>query len=243
MSGNRLEGKKALVTGASGGIGQAIVKHLAAHGVKIIAHGRNKSRLDALVKQHPDIVPMTADFNEPSEVENLANEALNRFGGLDILINNAGIGIHKNVVGLSVSEFDEIMDVNLRAVFILSKIIGQVMVKQGDGYIINIGSGASKTPIAGLATYCASKHALLGFSESLALEMRKHGVKVSILMPGTTATGFGENDAVARLKAKPGILLPEDVAQAVMVLLSQPRRAWTSKMNLRPLDPNKAFDK
>jgi hypothetical protein len=115
------------------------------------------------------------------------------------------------------------------------------MVRQRDGYIINIGSGASTTPIAGMAAYCASKYGLLGFSESLALEMRKSGVKVSIIMPGSTATRFGDSDPETRLKTRPGILLPEDTAAAVMFLLSQPKRAWTSQMNLRPLDPDRIY--
>lgn len=241
IAADMLTGKRALITGATGGMGQAIVESLLGAGIRVIAHGRSEDRLKELAEKYSDIIWELADFNETAEIERLADRAIKHYGGLDILINNAGIVLHKDIIDLDISVYDAIMDVNLRAVFILSKIIGKKMIEQRDGYIINIGSGASTTPIKGLAAYCASKHGLLGFSESLALEMRQHGVKVSIVMPGSTATGFGGNDPGKRLKARPGILLPEDIANMVMYLLTQPKRAWTSQVNLRPLDPDKAF--
>lgn len=240
-SADGIENRRALVTGATGGIGRAIVDSLVKAGVKVIAHGRDTEKLDRLSDQYPGLVCEPADLRDQVAVERLANDALSHYKGIDILINNAGIGIHKDVIDLELEEFNNMMDINLRAVYILSRVIGRQMVKQKSGYIINIGSGASTTPIAGLATYCASKYGLLGFSESLALELRNYGIKVSLIMPGSTATGFGGNNPQARLKAKPGILLPEDVADTVMYLLNQPRRAWTSLVNLRPLDPNRAF--
>jgi len=236
-----LKNKSALGTGATGGIGRAIVNRLAAAGVKVTAHGRNLTRLEELRKNIPDITIRKADLRDVNEIEQLAYDALKDYNGLDILINNAGLGINKNVLDLNLEEYESMMQVNLRAVFMLSKIIGKSMASQKSGHIINIGSGASTTPIAGLATYCATKHGLLGFSESLGLELRSSGVKVSIIMPGSTATRFGGNSPAERLKAKPGILLPEDIADTVIYLLTQSTRAWTSQVNLRPLNPNKAF--
>ena len=236
-----LDGKKALVTGATSGIGGAIVDVLIAAGVKVIAQGRSVERLEALRQKHPHIICEQADFAESDQIEKLAQRVIDNYGGVNILINNAGIGYTENVIDLDIAAFDRLLSINLKAVFILCKILGKVMVRQRDGYIINIGSGASTTPIAGMASYCASKYGLLGFSESLALEMRKSGVKVSIIMPGSTATRFGDSDPETRLKSRPGILLPEDTAAAVMFLLSQPKRAWTSQMNLRPLDPDHTF--
>jgi short-subunit dehydrogenase len=192
-SARSLENKKALVTGATGGMGLAIVERLASAGVKVIAHGRDLARLDKLRKDFPGIIIKQADLRNIEQVEKLAYDSLKVYDGLDILINNAGIGVHKNVLDLHIDEYEAMMQVNLRAVFILSKIIGQAMVSRKSGYIINIGSGASTTPIAGLAAYCATKHGLLGFSESLGLELRSSGVKVSIIMPGSTATRFGGN--------------------------------------------------
>lgn len=100
-------------------------------------------------------------------------------------------------------------------------------------------TGASLTPIANFAGYCASKFGLLGFSESLALELREHGIKVSIILPGSTATHFNSSDPESKLKSQPGLLRPEDVANSVIYLLQQNPNAWTSIMNLRPLNPNK----
>ena len=239
--GDKLKGRIALVTGATGGIGRAIVGSLSEAGVKVIAHGRNRERLEKLRLEFPEIITEQADLTSVSETEDLAGRSLSHFGGLDILINNAGIGVIKNTLDMGLAEYDATMDINMRAVFILCNIIGNAMVQKKSGYIINIGSGASKNAIAGFAAYCASKHALLGFSESLALELRSYGIKVTLVMPGSTATKFGDNDPAERLKARPGILLPEDVADTVMYLLKQTQRAWTSQVNLRPLDPNQSF--
>jgi 3-oxoacyl-[acyl-carrier protein] reductase len=236
---DRYRDKRALVTGATGGIGRAIVAAFYDAGIRVIASGQNPDRLGELKKQFPEIITEPADFTKTDEVSDLAINSLKHFSGLDILINNAGIGISGNVVEMETRDFEAMLDINLKTPFILSKIIGKSMAESGFGYIINIGSGASYTPIAGMAGYCASKYGLLGFSESLALELRDFGVKVSIIMPGSTATGFGGGDPENRLKNKPGILLPADIANSVMYLLGQPERAWSSQLNLRPLNPNK----
>jgi len=129
--------------------------------------------------------------------------------------------------------------VNLKAPFLLTKLAAPLMIAQKSGFIINIGSGASQTPIANYAAYCATKYGLLGFSESLALELREYNIKVSIILPGSTATYFSGGTPEERLSTKPGILRPEDIADSVLYLLKQSPQAWTSVMNLRPLNLNK----
>jgi 3-oxoacyl-[acyl-carrier protein] reductase len=235
----KIRDKRALITGATGGIGRAIVAAFMETGIKVVASGKNSQKLAELKKRYPEIIIEQADFGSIDDITNLAHTALKHYDGLDILVNNAGIGISGNVVDMHTQEFELMLNINLKAPFILSKIIGKSMAEAGSGFIVNIGSGASYTPIAGMAGYCASKHGLLGFSESLALELRDYGVKVSIIMPGSTATGFGGGDSDKRLKDKPGILLPSDVADSVMYLLGQSERAWSSQVNLRPLNPNK----
>jgi 3-oxoacyl-[acyl-carrier protein] reductase len=222
-------------------MGEAIVNSFVRAGIRTVAAGKDARRLADLKREYPEIVTEAADLSRSSETEKLALNALTHYNGLDVLINNAGVGITKNVLDLELTEYEDMMNINLKAVFILSQIIGRAMIKQGYGHIINIGSGASTTPIAGMAVYCASKHGLLGFSESLGLELRKHGVKVTIIMPGSTATRFGGSDPEKRLKAKPGILLPEDVVDTIMYALNQSERAWSSQINLRPLDPDKDY--
>jgi 3-oxoacyl-[acyl-carrier protein] reductase len=236
-----LEGKRALVTGSSKGIGLAIVEALAGEGIKVFLTGRSQT---ALQNAHKDLDGKgasagfaVADLADVGQINDLFEKAKNFLGGIDILINNAGLGIKAPVKDLSFESWETMYAVNLRAPFILSQLAARLMIEQRSGHIINIGSGASQTPIAEFAGYCASKFGLLGFSESMALEVRKFGIKVSIIMPGSTATYFGGGEPESKLSSRPGILHPADVADAVLYILHQRFGAWTSTMNLRPLNP------
>ena len=239
-----LKGKRALITGASRGIGRAISKVLAGEGIDLFLTARDKNLLEdlrtELAKTGIRTDFGTADLTSDDEIIRVFEDASNFLGGIDILINNAGLGIRGNVVDSSISDWDITYLLNLKAPFMLSRLAAKEMIKRRSGYIINIGSGASTTPIAGLAGYCATKHGLLGFSESLGLELREHNIKVSIVMPGSTATHFGGSTPDNRRSAKPGILRPADIADSVAYLLKQSDIAWTSVMNLRPLNPNKS---
>jgi 3-oxoacyl-[acyl-carrier protein] reductase len=236
-----LRGKKALVTGSSKGMGLAIAQALADEGLKVFLTARNESALQKakndLESKGASIGFATADLADVDRIGRMFEDALRFLGGIDILVNNAGLGIKAPVLNLSLEDWETMYAVNLRAAFILSKLAAKKMTEQGSGHIINIGSGASQTPIAEYAGYCATKFGLLGFSESMALEVRKFGVKVSIMMPGTTATYFGGGEPQGKLASRPGILRPDDVADAVLYLLKQQAGAWTSIMNLRPLNP------
>lgn len=236
-----LKGKKALVTGASKGMGRAIAKSLASEGVDLFLTARDGDLLEKLKKElsksGAGAAYMAADLTSEKEVNDMFTQALEFLGNIDILINNAGIGIKGNVTEMAVLDWEQMFSVNLKAPFMLSRLAAREMIKKRSGYIINIGSGASQTPIAGFAGYCATKHGLLGFSESLGLELRDYNIKVSIILPGSTATYFGGASPEDKLSAKPGILRPEDVADSVMCLLKQSDVAWTSVMNLRPLSP------
>jgi short-subunit dehydrogenase len=235
-----LEDKRAIVTGASRGIGKAIAESFAAAGIKTFITARNENELASIAaKSQGRIGYFAADISDSSQIDYMFSEGMKFLGGIDILVNNAGIGVHGPVISLSIKAWDDMFAVNLKAQFMLSKLAAAQMIKQQSGYIINIGSGASQTPIANYAAYCATKYGLLGFSESLALELREHNIKVSILLPGSVATYFSGGTPEERLATKPGILKPEDVADAVLYLLRQSPQAWTSVMNLRPLNPNK----
>lgn len=238
-----LKGKKALITGASRGIGRAISRALGEGGIEIFVTARGSELLDNLQKELSGagirIGYKTADLTIENEVEDLFAEALQFLGGIDILINNAGIGIRGNVADIQIADWEKMYLLDLKAPFMLSRLAAREMMKNRSGYIINIGSGASKTPIAGMAGYCAVKHGLLGFSESLALELRDYDIKVTIILPGSTATHFGGGDPHSRIAAKPGILRPEDVADSVLYILKQRDNAWTSVLNLRPLNLNR----
>jgi 3-oxoacyl-[acyl-carrier protein] reductase len=235
-----LNGKKALITGASRGIGKAIAVALASEGVNLFVTARDEERLkqlkEDLSKSNNDIGYGVADLTSENDVNSMFDLGIEFLNGIDILINNAGIGIKGNVTEIEVSDWEKMYAVNLKAAFMLSRLAAGEMIKNRSGFIINIGSGASQTPIAGFAGYCATKYGLLGFSESLGLELRDHNIKVSILLPGSTATHFGGGNPEKRISSKPGILRPEDVANSVIYLLKQSDNAWTSVMNLRPLN-------
>jgi 3-oxoacyl-[acyl-carrier protein] reductase len=238
-----LNGKKALITGASRGIGKAIAVALASEGVNLFVTARDEERLkqlkEDLSNSNNDIGYGVADLTSENDIDGMFALGIEFLNGIDILINNAGIGIKGNVAEIEVSDWEKMYAVNLRAAFMLSRLAAREMIKNRSGFIINIGSGASQTPIAGFAGYCATKYGLLGFSESLGLELRDHNIKVSILLPGSTATHFGGGNPEKRIAAKPGILRPEDVANSVVYLLKQSDNAWTSVMNLRPLNIKK----
>lgn len=238
-----LKNKKALITGASRGMGAAIAERLASKGIKIFLTARDETSLKRLTSNlsgnGADIDFAHADLADDSQLDRMFAGGLEFLGGIDILINNAGIGINGNVAGMEVADWDRMYAVNLRAAFLLSRLAAREMMRQKSGYIINIGSGASQTPIAGYAGYCATKYGLLGFSESLGLELREQNIKVSIILPGSTATHFGGGSPQDKMTLKPGILRPEDVADSVLYLLKQTDIAWTSVMNLRPLNLKK----
>lgn len=239
-----IKGKNALVTGASRGIGLAISKALALEGVNLFLTARDNNLLeklkDELSKSGVKADYKTTDLTSETELNEMFSDALNFLGRLDILINNAGIGIRGKVADIDVADWEKVYQLNLKAPFMLARLAAREMIMQKSGHIINIGSGASKTPIAEYASYCASKHGLLGFSESLGLELREHNIKVSIVMPGSTATNFGGSSPEERISSKPGILRPGDIADSILYLLKQSDIAWTSVMNLRPLNPNKS---
>jgi 3-oxoacyl-[acyl-carrier protein] reductase len=238
-----LDGKRALVTGASRGIGKAIAESLTSNGVKTFITARNKTELVAVVSEiranGGDIDFFSADLSNSGEIETMFAKATGFLGGIDILINNAGIGVHGPALNLSPASWDEMFAINLKAPFLLTKLAAPLMIAQKSGFIINIGSGASQTPIANYAAYCATKYGLMGFSESLALELREYNIKVSIILPGSTATYFSGGTPEERLSTKPGILRADDIADSVLYLLKQSPQAWTSVMNLRPLNLNK----
>jgi 3-oxoacyl-[acyl-carrier protein] reductase len=238
-----LDGKRAIVTGASRGIGRAIANSLAAEGVKTFITARNKTELVAVVNEinerGGDISFVSADLSDSDQIEAMFDKAIGFLGGIDILINNAGIGVHGPALNLSPALWDDMFAVNLKAPFLITRLAAPLMVAQKSGFIINIGSGASQTPIANYAAYCATKYGLLGYSESLALELREYNIKVSMILPGSTATYFSGSTPEERLSTKPGILRPEDIADSVLYLLKQSPQAWTSVMNLRPLNLNK----
>ena len=232
-----LDGKVALITGGSKGIGFAIAETLVSRGARVMITGRNAADLErAQSRLGPDALSAAADARLAEEVERAVQATVDGHGGLDVLVNNAGIGIFKNAADMSPAEWQSIIDTNLTGVFYYCHAAIPHLRRRGGGWIINISSLAGKNPFTGGTAYCASKAGLNAFSEALMQEVRYDDIRVTCVMPGSVATGFGGRGApeVADWKIQ-----PEDVGQVVLDLLTMPPRSLPSRVELRPSKPQK----
>ena len=226
-----LSGKVALVTGGSKGIGAGIAEALARAGASVISTSRSGEGPSA-----PNLMQIRADARKPEDAKRAVEEAARAFGGLDILINNAGIGLFGNVADMSIAEWQQVIDTNLNGVFYFCHAAIPELRRRGGGWIINISSLAGKNAFTGGAAYCASKAGLNQFSEALMQEVRHDGIRVSYIMPGSVATDFG--GPTGREKAAWKIQI-EDVAGVVMDLITTPSRTLPSRIEMRPSQPPK----
>jgi len=236
-----VNGKVAFVTGGSRGIGLAIARALAAQGVQVAVTGKNQSHLSAARPKIEAAGParvetLVADVRNYSDVERAINATVSRFGGLDFVINNAGVGIFANVADMTPAEWSEVIDTNLTGVFHVCHAAIPHLRARGGGFIINISSLAGANPFVGGAAYCASKAGLNAFSEALMQEVRYDNIRVSYIMPGSVATGFGGRDADAGADWR---IAAEDVADIVLDLVTFPSRSLPSRIELRPSRPKK----
>jgi len=237
---SELDGKVALVTGASRGIGYAIAEALAAEGAKVYICGRDagylKAALEKLCSRAPDRVDGTsADVRRYEDCRKIVHAAAERFGGLDILVNNAGVGVLKPVDQLSVEEWNDTLGTNLSGVFYCCREAIPLMRKRGGGYIFNISSLAGVNPFPAGAAYNASKFGLNGFSEAMMQDVRYDGIRVSYIMPGSVDTDFAA--APGSKPRENWKLTPADIAKAVIDLYKFPRTALASRIEMRPSQP------
>ncbi len=222
-----LTGRKALVTGASGGIGEAIARALHAQGATVGLHGTRREKLDALAGELGERAQVfAANLSNRDAVSALGKQAEAGMGGVDILVNNAGITRDGLFVRMSDADWDAVMEVNLTATFRLTRELTHPMMRRRFGRIVNITSVVGVTGNPGQANYCASKAGMIGFSKSLAQEIASRNVTVNCVAPG-----FIESDMTAKLndKQKEGIMgaipmkrmgLGAEVAAAVVFLAS-----------------------
>ena len=236
-----LRGKVALVTGGSRGIGLAIARALVADGVQVSITGRDPAHLSAARPKIEAAGPgsvetFQADVRRYDEIQGAITATVARFGGLDFLINNAGIGIFTDVASMTPAQFSEVIDTNLTGVFNACQAALPHLKQRGGGFIINISSLAGKNPFKGAAAYCASKAALNAFSEVLMQEVRYDNIRVSYVMPGSVATGFSSGDETKGADWKSA---PEDIAAVVVDLLQSDPRSLASRVEIRPSRPQK----
>jgi NAD(P)-dependent dehydrogenase (short-subunit alcohol dehydrogenase family) len=224
-----LNGRVAVVTGGSKGIGLAIARALAGAGASVISTSRSGGESTG------GIVQVRADVRRPEEAAGAVEEAVKRFGGLDLLVNNAGVGMFANVADMSVAHWQQVLETNLSGVFYCCRAAIPHLRRRGGGWIINVSSLAGKNAFTGGAAYCASKAGLNQFSEALMQEVRHDGIRVSYIMPGSVETEFGGHGGSKASWA----MLPEDVAQVVLDLLEMPARTLPSRIEMRPSRPKK----
>lgn len=230
----------ALVTGATEGIGRAIAFSLGKAGYKVGVCARTRSKVDALLTDLATAGITAAgracDVGDPAQVAALVAHVTDRLGAVDVLVNNAGIGVIKPFAELTLAEWDGVMATNLRSLYLVTSAVLPGMRERRRGDVVNISSLAGKRGFPGGTAYAASKHAVMGFSESLMLEVRKEGVRVVALCPGSVDTKLIHSQTLfERDPAK--ILQPEDIASAVLGVLQLPARATISELEIRPSSP------
>jgi 3-oxoacyl-[acyl-carrier protein] reductase len=234
-----LRGKVALVTGGSRGIGLAIARGLAGDGVNVSVTGLSDAHLSAarlsIESAGPSSVEtLRADVRRYDEIERAINATVGSFGGLDILINNAGIGIFADVADMTTGQWSDVIETNITGVFYACHAAIPHLRRRGGGSIVNISSLAGSNPFVRGAAYCASKAAVNAFSESLMQEVRYDNIRVSCVAPGSVATEFAQGDAAKGADWK---VAPDEVADVVMNLLRHPARSLPSRVELRPTRP------
>ena len=236
-----LEGKVALVTGGSKGIGLAIARALVSSGANVMICSRNAEEVEHAAKTLDSeasgtVTGAACDMRSYEEVKKLVAETIDRHGRLDILINNAGVGGFAPIDQITPESWQQIIETNLNGAFYASHEVIPHMRERGDGWIINIGSLAGKNPMPGGTAYNASKFGMLGFSEAMMLDVRHYGIRVSCVMPGSVETDFS---GVTGRGPAPWKLQGEDIAEMVIDLLSFHSRALPSRVEMRPSQPPK----
>jgi 3-oxoacyl-[acyl-carrier protein] reductase len=237
-----IAGASCLVTGAGRGIGRAIAKALAAEGAKLTLVARTASEIDSLAEEirtrGGSALAIAGDVRQRAVCDDAVARAVGAHGGLHVLVNNAGVGAQAPVAETDDETWSRILDTNLTAVFRTTRAALPHLAERG-GHIFMISSLAGANAIAGMAAYCASKAALDHFTACLMLEVRKQGIKVTTLAPGSVDTDFGA-DRGRRAGQGDWMLQPEDLAATVIDLLRTRDEAHLSRIEMRPLRPKRA---
>lgn len=231
-----LKGKVALVTGGSRGIGLAIAHKLAQMGASVAICARDAQKLgeaaSQLKKEGARVLAAVADVTRAGDIATLVAETERELGPIEILVNNAGVGYFGPAHQAPESAWGSVLDTNLKSVFLLVKAVAPGMVQRRSGHMINIASLAGKNAFAGGAIYCASKWGLLGFTYSLAEDLRAYGIRVAAVCPGTVHTEFSPHEGKDPRK----MLQPADIAHAVAMLVTQAPQSFISEVLLRPTE-------
>jgi len=232
----RLSGQVALVTGAGRGIGRAVALAFAREGARVVLAARSGRELSALQREIEAAggvaLAVPTDVRQEPAVAALVSRALADSGRIDCLVTAAGLATFGAVADIKTEEWDQLMAVNLRGVFLACRAVLPTMMAQRRGTIINIGSVVTSRTLTGSATYTATKYGILGFSRVLAEEMRSHGVRVGVLSAGATNTPLW--DAVASPPDRSQMLRPAQIAEAALLMATVPAGATLEELTLLP---------
>jgi len=236
-----LAGQVALVTGASSGLGRATAFALARAGAGVALLARSASELanvaDALAADGHQALSVPCDLADADGLERAVGRTHRELGPVRVLVNAAGTDAPGPVLELGVDAWDRVLAVNLRAVFLLSRLVLPGMVSAGQGTIVNVSSVAGRRGWANASAYCASKFALTGFTQALGAEIRPHGIRACVLYPGAMATHWGAWAAEDRPAREPAAgLPPERVAEFIAWIATAPRELVLDEAIVTPLD-------
>jgi len=235
-----LTNRLAVITGATEGIGRAIAVALGGAGAKLAICARTASNVDATVaalrEAGLDAIGRACDVADPAAVRAFADFVGRERGDAAVLVNNAGIGRFASFEALTLEDWDETIAVNLRSLYLVTRAFLPGLVRASPSSIVNLASLAGRNGFEGGTAYCASKHAVLGFSKALMLEVRKRGLRVIAVCPGSVATPFMDKQDRMRPN-RDRILTADDVAQTVLATLTLSDRAMVSEIDIRPTNP------
>jgi meso-butanediol dehydrogenase/(S,S)-butanediol dehydrogenase/diacetyl reductase len=225
-----LEGKTAVVTGASRGIGAAIARMLHARGVNLGLASRSGADLDL-----DGVVALPCDVRDLEALTRLCDATAERFGGIDIVVPNAGVGAYGGFLDLSREHLDEMLDVNLKGtVYAIRAALPHMLGREGD--VVTLASEAGRRGLPYEAVYCASKFGQVGLTRALDHELREHGIRCTNVCPGGVATDFALEEGRGRTRdVLPGMMTADDVAEVVVFVLERPRRFRVLETALRPM--------
>lgn len=229
--------KVALITGGSKGIGYGIAEALLKEGYRVAITSRSQEGADEAAERiggGDNIFAIAADVKNYESQKKAVDAVVSKWGQIDVLIANAGVGVFANIEEISVADWNETIDTNLTGVFYSVK-ASLAEIKKSTGYIITISSLAGTNFFAGGSAYNASKFGLTGFTQAIMLDLRQYGIKVSTIMPGSVATYF--NDHQPDAEKDNWKIQPEDLGSLVVDLLKMPARTLPSKVEIRPTKP------
>ncbi len=231
-----MDKKAILVTGGSKGIGLAIAQLFLKKNYSVI----DASRTSNNIIKNKNYFYIKTDVSKENDVKALFNFIVNKFGKLDVLVNNAGFGKFGPLAESKTKDFDDLFNTNVKGLYLCTRYALKLMISSNKGDIVNISSIAGKNAIPNASLYCATKHAVIGLSKSLMLEVRNHNIRVSVICPGSVDTNFFDNTKNILTADRKTIISPTDIADSVWFIVNADPRTNFNEIEVRPANPVQA---